>query len=179
MSIIQDFAGSPRYANAHIFFISTVSNDILGILVKSLTVSYVKSVIDLNINFLMHESHVFHLDSPFNLSPEKYRHIASQLATVCITLGETQPVIKYQRVQSAQTLSFALDDYMRQYSSVGPTVLCPATVLIVDRSIDFVSPYLHEFTYQAMIYDLLEIKNHIYNYEIKASDGSEKKKSMY
>jgi syntaxin-binding protein 1 len=40
----------------------------------------------------------------------------------------------------------------------------PATVIILDRSIDTAAPLLHEFTYQAMINDVLELDNSKYQY---------------
>ena len=49
-----------------------------------------------------------------------------------------------------------------------------ATLLILDRTEDVVAPLLHEFTYQAMVYDLLDVPTHgtkhdQYSYKFKST----------
>ena len=45
------------------------------------------------------------------------------------------------------------------------------TILIVDRGQDPISPLMHDFFYQPMIYDLLDIKNNIAEYEDEDKSG--------
>ncbi|KAJ1948911.1 syntaxin binding protein 1 [Linderina macrospora] len=52
----------------------------------------------------------------------------------------------------------------------------PATVIILDRSIDMFSPFLHELTYQAMVHDLLDLRDgDKYTFDIVLASGEKKK----
>ncbi|KAI9476315.1 MAG: Sec1-like protein [Benjaminiella poitrasii] len=81
----------------------------------------------------------------------------------------------------AYTLQKEIDNFCRLNPNFPPPHHPPqprATLLIVDRSIDPAAPLLHEFTYQAMINDLLPVEdtdNHTgikYSYEFHQADGS-------
>jgi len=48
-------------------------------------------------------------------------------------------------------------------------------LLIVDRSIDAVAPVIHEWTYEAMVYDLLGVKEGVYNYTAETNAGKREK----
>ena len=91
------------------------------------------------------------------------------------TLGE-RPLIRYSKAhRSARALAQALDEEISTLPvrrvdhlvSTHSTLLQisnekRATLLILDRTADLISPVVHEFTYQAMCYDLLEIKKDVY-----------------
>ncbi|KAJ2682535.1 syntaxin binding protein 1, partial [Coemansia sp. RSA 1285] len=40
-----------------------------------------------------------------------------------------------------------------------PTHSPPSTVIILDRSVDMYAPLLHEFTYQAVVHDLIDLED--------------------
>ena len=89
---------------------------------------------------------------------------------VCVALGE-YPTIRYYRPRTAtheasilcshlaRFVQDELDLYAKFHEDFPPPTSRPrGTLFIVDRSMDLFAPVLHEFTYQAMAYDLLPIK---------------------
>lgn len=57
-------------------------------------------------------------------------------------------------------LQSELDDIVRNDDKfLSDKNYSPATIIILDRTIDVAAPLLHEFTYQAMINDVLAIEN--------------------
>ncbi len=55
----------------------------------------------------------------------------------------------------------------------GDTSTCE--VLILDRSFDYVAPIIHEWTYEAIIHDLLNVPNSVYTFSINTNKGVEEK----
>ena len=179
-----------RYTAAHIFFTETCSAKLFEKLSspKSLLSRRIKTLKEINIAFMPVEGQVFSLDSydAFNklfcqsVSDEN-RHkmvevIAGQLATVCATLGE-YPSIRYRQGSSvaldvAENVSRRLDAFKADDPSIGDGPNKQQSQLIIlDRGFDCTAPLLHELTYQAMAYDLLDIQNDVYKYE--ESSGGE------
>ncbi|KAI8337909.1 Sec1-like protein [Chlamydoabsidia padenii] len=119
--------------------------------------------------------------------------MAKQILCLCVTLGEN-PQIRYHRpldVQGtinrnipwhlAKLVQAELDNFCKVNPDFPPPrdpPLPQGTLIILDRTIDPIAPFLHEFTYQAMLADLLAAEETSgglkYSYEYTQEDGTSK-----
>ncbi|KAK4454307.1 Sec1 family protein [Podospora aff. communis PSN243] len=96
--------------------------------------------------------------------------LAKKIAAVCISLGEL-PKIRFYKPRDplheanvlcghlARFVETELVRHKERWKDFGEGSNRPRGVLLVtDRSMDLMAPLLHEFTYQAMAHDLLEIQ---------------------
>ncbi|KXJ85518.1 Sec1 family superfamily [Microdochium bolleyi] len=97
--------------------------------------------------------------------------LAQKITGLCVSLGE-YPKVRYYRPRNAtheasvlcshlaRFISEELDEYAQWNPDFPPPSSRPQGVLLVtDRSMDLMAPIIHEFTYQAMAFDLLPIKD--------------------
>ncbi|CAO3667744.1 unnamed protein product [Umbelopsis ramanniana] len=116
--------------------------------------------------------------------------IAKQILSVCATVGEN-PLIRYHRPLDvkgtvnrnipwhlAKLVQQELDNFCKLNPEFPPSRDPPlprGTLIILDRTIDHLSPFLNEFTYQAMMTDLLNVEESPlglkYSYEYVQEDG--------
>ncbi|KAK1235695.1 syntaxin binding protein 1 [Marasmius sp. AFHP31] len=74
-------------------------------------------------------------------------------------------------------LSFMVQSQLEEHKKANPDFGKPdargrSTLIITDRSMDMMAPFLHEFTYQAMAHDLLPIQDGTkYTYKFQSSMG--------
>ncbi|CAJ0836893.1 2377_t:CDS:10 [Entrophospora sp. SA101] len=199
-TVIEDFdKPTPTYAAANLFFISALDDKYFQKLKSSPASKYIRKFIELFIDFQVREAQVYTFDdpssffklySPFSINEntiyeDELRNTAKKLLSVCASLGEN-PLIRYQRsleadhptkslpYKLAMLLQAELDQYVKTNPNFPPQDnQRPRAVLFVfDRTIDMYSPFLHEFTYQAMANDLLKIENgQKYNYTYVDQDG--------
>eukprot|EP00002_Diphylleia_rotans_P002207 TRINITY_DN1137_c0_g2_i4.p1 TRINITY_DN1137_c0_g2~~TRINITY_DN1137_c0_g2_i4.p1 ORF type:complete len:545 (-),score=89.76 TRINITY_DN1137_c0_g2_i4:830-2464(-) len=188
-SFIKDFStpGRPLYKGAYLFFTSRVPDDVMA-MIKSApaVIPFVKSFKELGLSYLATESQAFTLGQQDGLqkmfSPAvnpkipEYESTAMHIATVLRSLGETfqMPTIRCHSSGTSRSIGECLIQQLR--TSIGkpgsqPEVPRePAVVLILDRSFDALTPVLHEFTYQAMIYDIIDLDKDIYKYKTTAEN---------
>lgn len=159
----------------------------------------IKVLKEVNLDFLTKEAGAFHFDmgkessiySDLYLSnsvegaptPLQDR-IISKLVTVCATLNE-YPHVRYPaKNELCKNLSFLFQQKMNEFVGSNSTWwyngdgLHPnterATLLLLDRKDDCLSPFIHEFTYEAMVNDLLPIEDDRITYDsvTDAQEGS-------
>ncbi|KAF6833461.1 Sec1 family protein [Colletotrichum plurivorum] len=136
----------------------------------------------LSIDFYPRESHLVTFRDPWsfpvlyhpgcnNLVAKHMKILADKITGVCVTLGE-YPKVRYYRPRNptheasvlcahlARFVQEGLDEYAQWNQNFPPQSSRPTgTLIITDRSMDLVAPFVHEFTYQAMVHDLLPIKD--------------------
>ncbi|KAL7542752.1 hypothetical protein ACHAXR_012065 [Thalassiosira sp. AJA248-18] len=157
-------------------------------------VTRVKVLKEVNLDFLTKEAGAFHFDmgksidgEPSSMYSDLYLsnssdtptplqdRIISKLVTVCATLNE-YPHIRYPAKNSlCKNLAFLFQQKMNEFvgsnaewwyngDGIHPNTE-RSTLLLLDRRDDCLSPFIHEFTYEAMVNDLLDIDDDRITYE--------------
>lgn len=149
----------------------------------------VKCLVEINLDFLAVQERAFTFDmrSAFcelytkrSSSPAEAA-MADKLVTVCATLNE-YPHIRYRDSSSmakslASVFHLKMDQFVGQnpkwWYHGGPSRSTPSgaakrdrgVLLITDRSADCLTPLMHDFTYQAMVRDLLPLQGNMITYQ--------------
>lgn len=121
----------------------------------------VRSMVELPLSFVAIQDRGFHLDMPEALAllmegmdddddPRFCKLIAQRLSGVCRCLGGTI-VIRHGKSSLAEGVARDLKEIVGHGAGEGSL-----TVLIVDRSVDVAACVVHEYTYEALVYDLLD-----------------------
>ncbi|KAJ2107694.1 syntaxin binding protein 1 [Coemansia sp. S142-1] len=112
---------------------------------------------------------------------------ADRVLSVVASLG-IRPYVRYYRPPGSATtpaetmancLQSKLDDYCaherrkaENYKEKQAADLQTSTVIVLDRSVDIYAPLIHEFSYQAMVHDLIDLESgDRYVYNTTAANG--------
>lgn len=153
-----------------------------------------KGLVEINADFLVKEERTFSLDMRDSFPAFYLRKsntpvellVAEKLVTVCASLNE-YPHIRYRR-SSASCSSLAsifhvkMDEFVAQNpkwwyhggTGKGQTGKDRATLLLLDRADDCLTPLLHDFTYQAMVHDLLTMQGDRITYQSETAEDPSK-----
>lgn len=196
--ILLDFetAKTARYAGVHIYFLDSVTPSIMQMVQKNpVLASRVKSFKEIFMDFVVSESSVFHMDQSRGLmkmygtipDPDFPALIGRKLATLCISLNE-HPVIRYQSSSAyAREMAQSMNETLTAYKSKNKKWWCHggddqhqererAHILLLDRTFDPLTPLMHEYTYSAMVNDLLSVQDNVINYATTSNKGAVEEK---
>ena len=173
IKLLKDEIREPKFSEYHIFFSNVVPTDLMSELAKADEFEVIKSVQEFYADFMAVNEDFFHLgaNNTISLSSPKSRSLASGsihdrnvngILSVLLSLKRKPSQIRYQR-ESALAGRIASDlvskiendgifDFRRQENG-GPLLL------LLDRRDDPITPLLTQFTYQAMIHELIGIND--------------------
>lgn len=192
----------PLYADkVFLFFTSAVSDELFS-RIKSCKplIRRLGAFSEINIDFIAAENKAFHLDMDSatvfsNLfqttaaghSPTEVA-IADKLVTVCASLNE-YPHIRYRASSKvASSIAHLFNNKFNAFvgsnknwwyhGDQSHNERGRATIIMLSRQDDCLSPLIHEFTYQAMVNDLLPLEDDMITVEVPSGDGTEKKDAL-
>ncbi|KAF7810171.1 SNARE-interacting protein KEULE [Senna tora] len=191
---LSDMSGkAPLYRKAFVFFSSAISKDLIADIKKDTMMNLEYFAIDSQ-GFITNNDKV--LEELFGEEGNNQRSIvcldemASRIATVFASLREF-PLVRFRaaRTLDATTMTTFRDliptklaagvwDYLMKYRKTLPNFpeIETCQLLILDRSIDQIAPVIHEWTYDAMCHDLLNLEGNKYVHEVPSKNGSELEK---
>lgn len=166
--LAKDFEDKkPKYGRIHIYFTHRITEDLLSKIINGAVIKRTLTCKELNLSFFPRENNVFDLGFESGLKIFKcdagieaklVQSISDRLFTVCATMG-MYPFVQYQKsskfcIQLADKLEVALTGLAKQKQLSRKGLL-----LLTDRAIDPLSPLLHDYNYESLIYDLFNVKN--------------------
>lgn len=176
--LIADFQQRPLYAAANVFFTAALTDKLFQKLKRNNVSKHIKNLKELFVDFMAFESKVYNFDIPYTFNifynptrrseiTYEIENISKKLVSLLATLGD-YPIIRYydpngdRRTISARVafqLENELDNLCHLDSSFPPKSNYErSTLIIVDRIMDVSGPLIHEFTYQAMVNDLIGLE---------------------
>ncbi|XP_014521349.1 SNARE-interacting protein KEULE isoform X1 [Vigna radiata var. radiata] len=196
---LSDMAGrTPLYKKAFIFFSSSISRELVMDIKKDTKIlSRLGALREMNLEYFPIDSQGFitnnerALEELFVDEEDNYRGVAclnvmaKRIATVFASLREF-PSVRFRAAKSldATTMTTFRDliptklaagvwDCLMKYKKSIPNFPQTETcdLLILDRSIDQIAPVIHEWTYDAMCHDLLNMDGNKYVHEVPGKSG--------
>lgn len=155
----------PKYGAYYIYFSNIIAKADVKILAEHDEQEVVKEVQELYMDYLAVNPHLFSIGLPICMSEGNWIMGALQrtvqgIVSVLLSLKKC-PVIRYQaNSKSCKDLGERVEEIINKESSLfsfGQT--SQPLLLILDRKDDPVTPLLNQWTYQAMVHELLTINN--------------------
>lgn len=168
--VVKDFEdlSDPRYGNVHVYFTSRVLDSQLLLLVNNNLAFRVKSIKELNVAFFA-KNNYFDLRIPslqvFAYQSNNFNdarrmllnQIKDRLMTVIVSMKE-YPYIQYQNTKICSEVASMVNSNLNELNELKLLKNERKSIcLIIDRSVDLVTPVLHDYSYKALVYDMFDV----------------------
>ncbi|BFF89300.1 vacuolar protein sorting-associated protein 45 [Drosophila madeirensis] len=160
---------NPKYSAYYIYFSNIIPRTDIKYLAECDESESVREVKELYADYLCVNPNLFSLNMPncmsnLNWLPDALTRSMQGITAVLLSL-KLNPVIRYRAgSQAAQLLAKMIYEQITKDSTLfdfrsNMDGSAPPLLLVLDRRDDPVTPLLHQWTYQAMVHELLQIKN--------------------
>ncbi|KAJ8460228.1 hypothetical protein OPV22_033154 [Ensete ventricosum] len=203
---LSDMSGRcPLYKKAYVFFSSPIPKELIAYVKNDTSVlPRIGALREMNLEYFAIDSQAFLTDQDmaleelFGEKAENSRYndtlntMAVRVATAFASSKEF-PYVRYRAAKCADEsdmtkmrdlvptkLATAIWNCLSKYKSTVPEFPQKETceLLIVDRTLDQIAPVIHEWTYDAICHDLLDMDGNKYVYEAQTKAGTVEKKEV-
>ncbi|KAL8263511.1 hypothetical protein R6Q59_021641 [Mikania micrantha] len=204
---LSDMSGrEPLYKKAFIFFSSSAPKDLISRIKNDMSVlPRIGALREMNLEYFPIESQAFITDNDraledmYSQLAENSRQFDASLNTMSIRIAtvfasmKEFPFVWYRArgmdgstaatfrdlvpVKLASAVWNSITMYKTTIANFPQTETCD--LLIVDRSLDLIAPIIHEWTYDAMCHDLLDLEGNKYVQEVPNKSGNEPQRKEF
>lgn len=198
--LVEDFTDKTKILygpNIFVYFLGPIPLQFLNQIKQCKhLIKRLKALSEINVDFLVKEQRAFTLDVSIPFSSYFLRTsgvpaevaLAEKLVTICATMNE-YPYIRYKQSSGiCSSLATVFKMKMDEFVGANPTWWYHgsgksgntsqererSTFLLLDRASDCLTPLMHDFTYQAMVHDLLKVEGDKITYGAEAADDPSK-----
>ncbi|CAF1315897.1 unnamed protein product [Rotaria magnacalcarata] len=159
----------PKYGSYFIYFTNFVELNDIKSLAEADEFECVRVVQEYYADYLAINPHLYSLNIPstyqknYEWNDNLLRRTVQGLVSVLLALRKKSATIRYQKSSNmSRTLADKLSSTLKRqvdFTASNPNDINQTIVLIIDRREDAITPLLNQWTYQAMVHELIGIKN--------------------
>jgi len=155
----------PSYKTYHIYFSSTIDRQNLKELAESDVNEVVQTVQEIFADYNPYSAHLYTIPvnklNPFQIVESDLRRCSEGLMALLLSLRKYPSCIRYSKTSGnchrlAERLSSCVSRERELFSQAGKN---DVTLVLLDRRDDVITPLLCQWTYEAMLHEILTINN--------------------
>ncbi|EGG15241.1 hypothetical protein DFA_10074 [Cavenderia fasciculata] len=187
--IVQELScTTPKYSSYNLFFSNIIGIGLIDELAKSDNNNLVHQVQEFFADFYAINQDLFNLNIDNVLikskwSPQQTERIIQGVfsSLLAVKRKPSLPTIRYSiKSESSKFLASSLNDkILKERDLFSNNTSSSTLLLILDRKDDPVTPLLHQWTYQAMVHELMGIHNNVVKLEKPLPNYSKDKKKAF